>query len=575
MNSETKVCQNCKKDFTIEPEDFDFYGKMKVPPPTFCPECRLIRRLLWQNTRNYYKRTLKNGKHTISMYSEDKPFEIIDDREWWSDSWDSLECGQDYDFSKPFFEQFKRLLKNTPLPHLHRVYSTLQNSDYCNASAGLKNCYLISNADDLENCSYGLSLQNCKDCVDIIFANDSELCYEGVNLKKCYKTFFSENCESCRDIWFSLDCLDCSNCFGCVNLRKKQYYIFNEPYSKENYFEKIKEFDTKSRNAILEIKEKAYKHGLKFPRKFMHGRLNVNSTGEYLYNSKNAKHIYMGEAVEDSKYGFYLKDFPTGTKDSYDFTQFGNSAGLIYEASWVGLQVSNLKFCFWNYGVQDMEYCVGCHNSKNLFACVALRKKQYCILNKQYTKEEYEKLVPKIKKHMDEIPYTDEKGCVYKYGEFFSPQLSPFAYNETWAQDYFPLTKKQAIEKGYKWKDSDERDYKIDIKIGDLPDQIKNTKDDILGKVIECNHRGGCNHQCTTAFKIIESEFEFLKRMNLPLPSMCPNCRYSERFTKRNPIKNWHRKCMNEGCNNEFETSYAPDRPEIVYCEQCYNGEVN
>jgi hypothetical protein len=27
-------------------------------------------------------------------------------------------------------------------------------------------------------------------------------------------------------------------------------------------------------------------------------------------------------------------------------------------------------------------------------------------------------------------------------------------------------------------------------------------------------------------------------------------------------------------CPNEFETSYAPDRKEIVYCEACYLKEV-
>jgi RNA polymerase subunit RPABC4/transcription elongation factor Spt4 len=37
---ETKNCQNCKKDFNIEPDDFSFYEKMKVPVPTWCPECR-------------------------------------------------------------------------------------------------------------------------------------------------------------------------------------------------------------------------------------------------------------------------------------------------------------------------------------------------------------------------------------------------------------------------------------------------------------------------------------------------------------------------------------------------------
>jgi hypothetical protein len=47
-------------------------------------------------------------------------------------------------------------------------------------------------------------------------------------------------------------------------------------------------------------------------------------------------------------------------------------------------------------------------------------------------------------------------------------------------------------------------------------------------------------------------------------------------------MKLWHRQCMcsknhpHHGgrCSNEFETSYSPDRKEIVYCEQCYNSEV-
>ena len=52
---ENRICQNCKKDFTIEPEDFNFYEKIKVPPPTWCPECRMIRRMNYRNERSLYK----------------------------------------------------------------------------------------------------------------------------------------------------------------------------------------------------------------------------------------------------------------------------------------------------------------------------------------------------------------------------------------------------------------------------------------------------------------------------------------------------------------------------------------
>jgi hypothetical protein len=182
---------------------------------------------------------------------------------------------------------------------------------------------------------------------------------------------------------------------------------------------------------------------------------------------------------------------------------------------------------------------------------------------------------------MNDMPYIDKKGRVYKYGEFFPPELSPFCYNETIAQEYFSLTKEQALEQGYRWKEKEERNYTIDIKNEEIPDNIKDIDESIVNKVIECNHKN-CNHQCTEAFKIIEPEYQFYKRMNLPLPRLCPNCRHYNRLSQRNPLKLWHRSCMCEKeshghkgkCPEEFETSYAPERKEIVYCEGCYNREV-
>ena len=219
-------------------------------------------------------------------------------------------------------------------------------------------------------------------------------------------------------------------------------------------------------------------------------------------------------------------------------------------------------------------YSLNIRGCSNCFGCYGLKMKNYCILNKQYTKEQYEELLPKIIKHMNDMPYIDSKGRIYKYGEFFPFELSPFSYNETVAQEYFPLTKEEAIKQGYKWKDKEERNYQIDIKIEKIPDSINDTIDNITSKIIECGHKGNCNQQCTEAFKIIPEELQFYQRMNLPLPRLCPNCRHYERLSQRNPMKLWHRSCMKEGCNNEFETTYDPNKPEIIYCEKCYQQEV-
>src|SRR3989339_699118 len=116
MEQETKQCQNCKKDFTIETEDFNFYEKIKVPPPTFCPECRFQRRMTWRNDWHLFKKTdILTGKKIFSIFPEECPIKIYDRDYWFSDKWNPMDYGQEYDFSRPFFEQFKELLYNVPL----------------------------------------------------------------------------------------------------------------------------------------------------------------------------------------------------------------------------------------------------------------------------------------------------------------------------------------------------------------------------------------------------------------------------------------------------------------------------
>jgi len=39
-----------------------------------------------------------------------------------------------------------------------------------------------------------------------------------------------------------------------------------------------------------------------------------------------------------------------------------------------------------------------------------------------------------------------------------------------------------------------------------------------------------------------------------------------------NPMQIYDRQC--DKCGVEIKTSYAPDRPEIIYCEKCYQQEV-
>jgi hypothetical protein len=280
-------------------------------------------------------------------------------------------------------------------------------------------------------------------------------------------------------------------------------------------------------------------------------------------------------------------------KESMDAYSGGRGNELTYETT-ATAGAYNIKFGIRIPDSRSVSYSYLIRSSSDIFGCVGLTQKKYCIFNKQYSKEDYENLIPRIVKHMTDMPYVDKERRTYKYGEFFPPELSPFAYNETITQEYFPLTKEEALRQGYRWKDLEERQYTITMTHNQLLDHIKDVDESILKETIECAHNQTCNEQCTQAFKIIEPELAFYKKMNLSLPRLCSNCRHYQRLKEKNPLKLWHGKCQCTGrssengvysnttghfhggdkCPNEFETSYAPDRKEIVYCEQCYNAEV-
>jgi hypothetical protein len=546
MNPENKNCQNCKKDFVIESEDFNFYKKIDVPSPTFCPECRLIRRLMYRNERTFYHRVCeKCNKKIIAVFSESTGIHVYCQSCWWGDEWDAQDYREEYDPNRSFIEQVYELLHRVPIMNLFGLHTTNVGTEYANMTGWLKNCYMVTYSDHSENLIYGSFVNWSKDSIDNLMGQKLELCYETINCTQCYKTFFSTDCVSCNNVWFSKNCVGCNDCFNCVNLNKKSYCIFNTQYSKEEYLEKIKELHPTTAEMILKNKEKAEDFWKKFPQKYMHGVRTINSSGDYIVDTKNAKDCFIGFNIENCRFCSFVTGKLT---DSYDFTNFGENSSLLYEAFQTGDQVSEARFSWWAISnIQNVDYCMFVGSSSDLFGCVGLRKHKYCILNKQYSKEKYFELREKI---IEKMKVDGE------YGEFFPINKSPFGYNETTAQEFFPLSKNEAIQKGYSWHDREEKN--------------RETKEG----VIYCEHDGKCNESCTTMFILHPFEIQFYKKMNLPQPSMCPNCRHADRIKYRNPLKLWHRKCMKEGCPNEFETSYSPDRSEIVYCEKCYQQEV-
>jgi len=561
MSSETKICANCQQSFIIEPDDFNFYEKISVPAPMWCPKCRFQRRMSWRNGWHLFKRKdSRTGEEIFSLFPQESPVTVYDRDFWWSDGWDPMEFGQEYDSSRPFFEQFRDLLYRVPLPS--HLVTNLVNCRYCTNASDCKNCYLVRGATYTEDSAYIYWDTGSRQCLDSHMTTKCELGYGNVNTEKCYRTFFSTDCDDCTNNMFCSDCVGCNDCLGCFGLRSKSYCIFNEPYSKEEYKKKIEDMDLGSQANFEKLKKQAYAFWATKPHKFMHGLRNIASSGDYVYESKNAKKCYRVRGMEDSKYCQNILE--KSAKDCWDYSNFGEGAELCYETLISGRGASNIKFCSQVYiNVKNIEYSIFCHNSSDLFGCVSLRDKQYCIMNKQYDKETYEKLRSKIIEQMRKAG---------EYGEFFPPQYSYFPYYISEANEFFPMSEQEAKSKGFNWYEITRQKHTADLSARDLPDHISDATDVLLRQVIGCEHEGTCAQECTGAFRIIADELAFLKRMSLPLPRLCPNCRHYERLTLRNPPKFYNRTCAK--CNAEFETSYAPERQEIIYCERCYQQEV-
>ena len=586
------LCQNCKTNFEIRDGQKELLGKLEVPLPTFCAHCRLVRRMSYRNERTLYRRKCSAPGHDeeiISVFSPDTNDRIFCQKSWWGDSWDGTTYAREYDFSKPFFVQMRELWKEVPDIALLNINPV--NSDYCSITEGNKNCYLVIGGDFNENALYSAFVFNCKDVVDCYWLKKCEFCYEVSESLSCTNLLYSRLCEGCFDSAFLFNCKNSHHCFGCANLKNASYQIWNVQYSKEEYEKKLKELGIENFSNKEKMKEVYENFIKKFPRKYARILNSVGCTGDNIEHAKNVKDSFdVFDGAEDS-YNLWLTY--SQIKDSSDLDHSGRQTELSHESSTIypGSKILFSRFIFTGH---DVEYSYNCHNSSYLFGCIGLKNKQHCILNKQYSKEEYETLVSKIKKHMNEMPYVTSKGINYTYGEFFPIELSPFAYNETVAAELEPLSESDTVAHGYRFKEQETKSYTITREHSTLPETTEQTDGSILKDIVSCSHAGSCTHGCATAFRITKEELEFYRRIKLPIPHLCSNCRHYERIAYRNPFKLSKRICDCVGknsrnsiypnnsahdhgetpCGKEFETSYSSDKPEIVYCETCYQTEI-
>ncbi len=549
-------CRQCQAPFEITDDDLAFYDKVspvfngrkeQIPPPTLCPPCRSQRRMAWRNERSLYNRQCELCQTMkVSMFAPEAPYHTYCHDCLYSDKWDPLSYGRDYDFSLTFEENMRNLMRDVPMMMLFQT-GINDNSDYINFAGSCRNCYLVFNTGRSEDCYYSRGILTSNDSLDLLICSDDEHCYECVNCTRSYNLRFSQNCTQCIDSAFLFNCRNCKHCFGCTNLTQKEYYLWNQPCSPEEYQQTMQQLGSAS--FAQECQQKLADLRLHSIHRASNNINTDDCTGDYISESKNCKECFEMTKSEDCKWLTCSRL----CKDSYDLFGYGYDSELLYENAAVG-NASKIAFSFATDYSQDAYRCLYCKNVDHCFGCISLLHKKYCILNKQYTKEEYEELVPKI---IASMRSNNE------WGEFPSVTLSPFSYNETIAQDYFPLSETEITQKGWRWKADIQAPLQVEktIDASKLPDSIDDIPDDILNWAVTCAESG-------KPFRIIKQELDFYRRMRLPIPRFHFDVRHRHRMALCNPQTMYERQC--DHCKKMIVTTYSPDRAEIVYCEQCY-----
>ena len=553
---ERRICRVSWQEFPIYTSDDVFYDKVSpviwgvkhsIPRPTLCPEERQRRRLMFRNERKLYKRKCDaTGESIVSIYSPEKPYTVYNQKFRWSDARDPMSYGKDFDTTKPFTEQFDALLKEVPKQNL--ANNNCDNADYGNNNTDVKNCYMCFSTGYSEDCYHLNVAARSKNTVDGYRALHTQDSYEVVDSDNIYSSQYITLCNAISYSSYLYNCEQCEYCYMCVWQRNKKYMVLNVQYEEETY-----------EDAIAKTTMRQYKELLAIVPTYNGIKRSERCLWHNIKDSKNCILSINVNECEDCKYCYSV-----GLKavDCYDCggnifqLQKAYECGVVYLGHTV-LFSYNCQNC------SDVYYSYDCYNSSYLFGCVWLHNKQYCIFNMQYDKETRESEVANI------IASMKKSG---ERGEFFNTSCTLFWYNETIANDYFPLTRDEALARWYEWQEKTydpvipewaEALYPGYFSDADWSHMLSD--DWILKRIIVCAWSG-------RPFRIIPQELEFYRNHKVDVPRFHPDARHQVRLS----MLAWNSFYLRD-CDKTWEpilSSFSPSYAGRVYSEDAYTQEI-
>jgi len=409
-----------------------------------------------------------------------------------------------------------------------------ENSEYGHCVFRAKNVYLSFVVWETSEKVFYSSIvyQNCTNVYNSLSITDNATnIYASKGVANSYNIYFSNCIDNSSDVRFGNNLIWCHFCINCSNLENCTYYIDNKPVTKDQY---------RNNMDIVSLGNNCRYH--KWVNRLSK---NVNNWEAVLF-SENIENWYFVLRLNQWRNVCYI-EWVNGCEKFYDVFEAGINSNNFYGVCNGGTNSSHV-YCsslidqgssniFYSYHMESCSFCLW---------CIWLKNKSYCILNKQYTKEErYEKV--------DEIFWQMEKD--WQLWEFFPATMNPFYFNDTAAYLIDPSFTKEEVTK--LWYLRRDEPIKVDIPEGaitvqsselgqfewrkttsswtivkDLPQWWDSSfhsewrewkLDDTVCKRVIIDEHGD-------AYRIIPMELEFLQKHGLPLPRKHRLTRMKESF---------------------------------------------
>ncbi len=394
-----RTCIRTGTKFLVTAQEIAFYKQFDLPLPTVCPAERRKDREKWMSTPFYSQMPCEVcNKTTYFEYPETFGRRVYCRECRKKNDIKRTPAGVDYIPGK-FMEQYLALFQEYPiignLQHMEEQGGggDLTRCFECSYSKSCIECFDLSKCMNLVNCNGGII--SASDSADLTQSSNCELCVELVGCNTCYMSHHLQDCSSCENCSYLDNCKRCKNCFGCSGLRDKQYYIFNKSVSKEEYEARLKEFNALSEEELLQGVATQLQD-VPVPHAFVDNRnIDCFYTNHMLSESKQVYYGFYGNHCVNAGYVWHTEKIENvwestttrRTENAYQASDCSYSHDLFF--------VVNGFESAYNW------YTVDCYKSEYCFGCIGLHEEKYHILNKEYPKEEYERLVKQIRDELN------------------------------------------------------------------------------------------------------------------------------------------------------------------------------